>query len=291
MVASTVGRSVVAVLAVLLAIVAPAPGVVSPASAAPAPRAAAAAAPDWGRAGDFTPEVQIGLVHTLYYPRELGRSGARHPIVVWGNGTGAIPGVYSALLRHYASHGFIVAAANTPTSNFAISMRWSIDDLARQAADPGSAFFRKADLSRIAAVGHSQGGSAAVNAALDPRVRTAVAIAPGPLNDAALVRNSSVLYLAGERDLVVWPALVRALYQRAAHLPAVYLELRRAGHLEAVMNGGSMRAPSTAWLYATLRDDPRAAREFFGPRCGYCEPSPQVAAFERNRVAVALTPG
>jgi hypothetical protein len=39
--------------------------------------------------------------YRLYYPADLG--GGRHPIVTWGNGTGAVPEQYSGLLRHLAS--------------------------------------------------------------------------------------------------------------------------------------------------------------------------------------------
>ncbi|GAA3958918.1 hypothetical protein GCM10022231_18160 [Gordonia caeni] len=247
------------------------------------------AAGDWAGQAPFTPQVRIDLVHTVYYPREMGRDGLRHPVVLWGNGTGAIPGVYSGLLRHYARQGFVVVAANTPTSNFAISMRWGIDLMERENADPRSVFFRKVDLGRIAAAGHSQGGSAAINAALDKRVSTVVAMAPGPLNDPALVRDASILYLAGEHDPIVWPALVRAMYRRSGHLPAGYLEMRGASHLEAVPSGGSMRAPSTAWLRYWLFDDDRAGRAFFGEHCGYCVDRSVVTVFERNRAAQRST--
>ena len=30
---------------------------------------------DWASAGPYTPNVSIGLVHTLYYPRQLGARG------------------------------------------------------------------------------------------------------------------------------------------------------------------------------------------------------------------------
>ena len=59
-------------------------------------------------------------------------------------------------------------------------------------------------------MGHSQGGSAAINAAIDDRVDTAVAIQPGPLNDVDLI-DEPVLYLAGQADAIVWPAIVRAM--------------------------------------------------------------------------------
>ncbi|MER5202624.1 hypothetical protein [Streptomyces sp. NPDC002825] len=115
--------------------------------------------------------------------------------MIWGDGTGALPGIYSSLLRHWASHGFIVAAANTPTSNFAIGMRAGIDVLEQRNADSSSPYYRKVDLEHIGSAGHSQGGAAAVNAAVDPRVDTAVPIQPGPLTDPDLM-DEPVFYLA-----------------------------------------------------------------------------------------------
>ena len=246
--------------------------------------AAPEAADPWVDAGPYTPDVTIGPVHTLYYPRELGARGEKHPVVVWGNGTGVVPGAYTSLLRHYASHGFIVAAAITPMSNFAITMRSGIDLVEAQAADPGSVFFGRVDLERIGAVGHSQGGSGAINAAVDDRVDTVVAIQPGPLNDVDLI-DEPVLYLAGQFDLVVWPTVVRAMYRDADHVPAEYLELRGAGHFGTGVTGGAMRGPSTAWLRFWLMDDPDARTEFFGGNCGYCSDTRQFSGFDRNELA------
>ena len=239
---------------------------------------------DWASAGPYTPNVSIGLVHTLYYPRQLGARGEKHPVVIWGNGTGVLPGAYTSLLRHYASHGFIVVAANTPASNFAITMRSGIDLIADKAASPSSVFFGKVDLEHIGAVGHSQGGSAAINAAIDDRVDTAVAIQPGPLNDVDLI-DEPVLYLAGQADAIVWPAIVRAMYEDADHVPAEYLELRGATHFGTAINGGDMRGPSTAWLRYWLLDDPNARTEFFGASCGYCTDTQQFSDFDRNDLA------
>lgn len=51
---------------------------------------------------------------SLDSPAGTGRNHALGP--VWGNGTGAVPAVYAPLLRHLASYGFVVAAADTPFS-------------------------------------------------------------------------------------------------------------------------------------------------------------------------------
>ena len=211
----------------------------------------------------------------------MGQSGERHPVVIWGNGTGVVPGVYSSLLRHFASHGFIVAAANTPASNFGLSMRAGIDVLERRNADSDSEFHQRVDLEHIASAGHSQGGAAAVNAAIDPRVDTAVPIQPGPLTDPDLM-DEPAFYLAGERDLAARPELVKALYDDSAHVPAVYGEVRGAGHLSSTGDGGDFRAPITAWLRFWLMGDENARGEFFGPSCRYCGDTTLWSDWQRN---------
>ncbi|MEU5216693.1 acetylxylan esterase [Streptomyces sp. NPDC020807] len=247
----------------------------------------APAAVDFGRTGPYEVNVDIGVVHTFYYPKNMGQSGERHPVVIWGNGTGAVPGVYSSLLRHWASQGFVVAAANTPTSNFAISMRAGIDVLEQWNADPDSPFHGKVDLDHIGSAGHSQGGAAAINAAVDPRVDTAVPIQPGPLADPDLM-DEPVFHLAGQRDLTVWPALVKALYRDSGHVPAVYGEVRGAGHLSSIGDGGEFRAPTTAWLRFWLMGDERARGLFFGANCGYCADTGLWSDWMRNTQALAV---
>ncbi|MGA5065491.1 chlorophyllase/cutinase-like alpha/beta fold protein [Streptomyces exfoliatus] len=241
----------------------------------------------WGQPGPYEVDVDIEAVHTFYYPRDMGRSGERHPVVIWGNGTGAVPGFYSSLLRHWASHGLIVVAANTPASNFALSMRAGIDVLEHRDADSASRFHGKVDLDHIASAGHSQGGAAAVNAAVDPRVDAALPIQPGPLTDPDLM-DEPVFYLAGQRDLTVWPALVKALYRDSDHVPAVYGEVRGAGHLDSIGDGGDFRAPTTAWLRFWLLGDENARGMFFGPGCGYCGDGDLWSGWERNSRALQI---
>ncbi|WP_426368286.1 chlorophyllase/cutinase-like alpha/beta fold protein [Streptomyces sp. E-08] len=241
----------------------------------------------WDQPGPYEVNVDIEAVHTFYYPKDMGQRGELHPVVIWGNGTGAVPGIYSSLLRHWASHGLVVAAANTPTSNFAISMRAGIDVLEHRNADSSSPFYRKVDLEHIASAGHSQGGAAAVNAALDPRVDTAVPIQPGPLTDPDLM-DEPVFYLAGERDHIVWPALVKALYRDSSHVPAVYGEVRGAGHLSSIGDGGDFRGPTTAWLRFWLMGDENARGMFFGPDCAYCTDTSLWSGWDRNSGALRI---
>ena len=60
-----------------------------------------------------TTSGSLGLSCTAYRPSTLGQNGVTHPVILWGNGTGSSPSTYAGLLRHLASHGFIVVAANT----------------------------------------------------------------------------------------------------------------------------------------------------------------------------------
>ncbi|MEU4062385.1 acetylxylan esterase [Streptomyces wedmorensis] len=239
---------------------------------------------DWGSPGPYEVDVDIEVVHTFYYPRNMGQRGELHPVIIWGNGTGAVPGIYSSLLRHWASQGFIVAAANTPTSNFALSMRAGIDVLEQRNADSASRFHGKVDLDHIASAGHSQGGAAAINAAIDPRVDTAVPIQPGPLADPDLM-DEPVFHLAGQNDLTVWPALVKAFHRDSDHVPSVYGEIRGAGHLASIGDGGDFRAPTTAWLRFWLLGDENARGMFFGPGCTYCADGDLFSGWDRNTKA------
>ncbi|MGP4029236.1 poly(ethylene terephthalate) hydrolase family protein [Actinomadura sp. 3N407] len=240
----------------------------------------------WADRGPYDVHVDIEAVTTFYRPVHMGTHGEKHPVIIWGNGTFVVPGVYSALLRHWASHGFIVAASNSTQANSGLSMRHGIDTLTKRNADPGSVFHQKVDLGRIASAGHSQGGAGAINAAVDPRVDTAVGIEPGPLTDPDLI-DEPALYMAGEKDSIVFPFMVKALYNDSDHIPAVYAELRGANHLTAAWGGGGFRGPATAWLRHWLMDDPNARTEFFGPSCGLCSDT-RWSDWRRNAKALQI---
>ncbi|BFP51988.1 acetylxylan esterase [Streptomyces griseus] len=253
--------------------------------AATAPTASAAA--DFGAPGPYATAVEVGAITTLYYPRDIADSDRRHPVIVWGNGTGGVPLVYRELLLHWAGQGFIVAAANTPQSNLGISMRAGIDLLTGRNADPGSAFFDRVDLEHIGASGHSQGGAAAIVVGADPRIDAILPIQPGPLANINAVHVPALL-LAGQKDSIVFPALVRAFYHAADHIPALYGELRGADHFTVVGDPGPFAAPTTAWFRAHLMGDQDARAQFFGPGCGICADTATWSDVRRNSLALSL---
>ena len=167
-------------------------------------------------------------------------------------------------------------------------MRSGIDLIADKAASPSSVFFGKVR------PGTHWCGGALRRAGLrrstrrsTTRVDTAVAIQPGPLNDVDLI-DEPVLYLAGQADAIVWPAIVRAMYEGRRPRAGRVSGTARRHALRYGDHGGDMRGPSTAWLRYWLLDDPNARTEFFGASCGYCTDTRQFSDFDRNDLALQI---
>jgi hypothetical protein len=232
---------------------------------------AASAAVDWSAPGPHPVTVApLDASHTVYRPASLA---GPHPVILWGNGTGSTPVVYDGLLRHWASHGFIVAAANTTNSGSGQEMLAGLDVLAAENSRPESVYFGKVDTGRVGASGHSQGGGGAIAAGADPRVSVTVPIQPGPSGDVNSL-HGPMFIVAGQLDLIVLPLLlVVPRYSAATHIPAVYGELAGATHDTPTGNGGGYRGPTTAWFRYWLADDQNARSTFLGPdsSCGLCQ--------------------
>ncbi|MCM6778995.1 acetylxylan esterase [Nocardia sp. CDC159] len=243
------------------------------------PAVAAPTAVEWDKPGPHQVQVQTTQDHTLYFPAKMDR----HPVIIWGNGSLTRPSAYDALLRHWASHGFIVAAANTVWATSGVEMLQGIDLLTRLNQQADSPFHQKVDLARIGASGHSRGGGGSLNAGADPRVDTTAPIQPGPLPNPTTLRGPTFL-LAGANDTIVEPAGVEQFYEGVDHVIAIYGSLAGTGHFAPLGDGDGYRGPTTAWFAFQLRDDERARGEFFGPNCGICK-SEAWSEVQRNRLA------
>jgi hypothetical protein len=222
----------------------------------------------------------LGASHTIYRPSSLT---TQHPVIIWGNGTGASPAVYDGLLRHWATQGFIVAAANTPNAGSGQEMLAGATLLTAENSRPNSVYYNRVNTSRIGATGHSQGGGGAIAAGSDPRITTTVPIQPGPLGSVKAL-HSPMFIVSGQLDLVVLPALlVVPRYNAATHVPAVYGELRSATHTTPTGDGGGYRDATTSWFRYWLMDDQTARPHFLGPdpTCGLCN-NPAWSDVRRN---------
>jgi hypothetical protein len=248
------------VISVAVAMVAPSPAQ-SQASGCTPPSTS-----NFAGTGPFPVTTQSDSVNTFYSPSSLGSQGcARHPVILWGNGTFTTPIVYDGLLRHLASHGFIVAAANTTNAGSGQEMLQGLATLTTWNGQSGNRFYQKVDVEHVGTTGHSQGGAGSVRAGADPRVDTVFPMAGGGSLTSV---PGTVLHLVGTNDPIKSAALNS--YNSATTTPAAYAELAGADHLTFLGNAGAFRGPATAWARWQLMSDDTAKNQFVGDNCGLC---------------------
>jgi len=241
----------------------------------------------WEVTGPYAVTVAAGdSAHTIYYPTNLGAAGTQHPVIIWGNGTDASVSDYDFALRHLASWGFVVAAANTGQSGSGVEMldgaRWLIAEDQRA----GSVFYGHIDETEIGASGHSQGGGGAIAAAADPLVDTVVPVEPGPQGTESAIRGPA-FYIAGQYDYIVPSPYVRWRYSLTTQVPAVFGELAGSDHFFPGETRIRVLGPITAWFRFWLMGDEAARTVFFGSSCGLCADSAW-SSTARNQKALAI---
>ncbi len=121
--------------------------------------------------------VTIGgqATYDLFTPSNYRSLPFTSPIITWGNGTSATPGMYSTLLTHFASYGFTVIASVLPNTGSGREIDAAAHYLVSQDSQKNSPFFQHLNVHKVAAVGHSQGATGVVRAAVaDPALITTV---------------------------------------------------------------------------------------------------------------------
>jgi predicted dienelactone hydrolase len=245
---------------------------------------------DFGQKGPFPTTKEDGTTVpslrtadcTVYRPTTLGGSAGdlKHPVVVWGNGTGTPTEiVYEWLLTHWASHGFIVIAANTPNAGTGMEMLRCLDWVQTQDSTPGSAYAGHVATDLVATSGHSQGGGGAIMAGSDPRISATVpfmAYTEGLGYDAgaALAQHGPMLLMSGGADTIAPPAQNQLPVFQETTVPTFWGTLAGADHVTFALGGESgYLAPSTAWLRLLLMCDDSARAMFYGQTCTLCSDS------------------
>ncbi|WP_394560294.1 alpha/beta hydrolase [Aquipseudomonas alcaligenes] len=211
----------------------------------------------------------------IYRPSTLGQNGVRHPIILWGNGTGATPDTYAALLTHWASHGFVVAAAETSDAGTGQEMLACLSYLVQANGSTSGVYAGKLNAGRVGTSGHSQGGGGSIMAGQDERVRTTAPIQPytlglGHNNSSQSKQKGPMFLMSGGGDTIAFPYLnAQPVYTRA-NVPVFWGERRTVSHFEPVGNGGAYRGPATAWFRYQLMNDQNASSTFNGTLCSLC---------------------
>lgn len=229
--------------------------------------------------GSFsTTNASEGPSCTIYRPRTLGENDLKHPIILWGNGTGTSPSGYSALLNHWASHGFVVAAANTTNAGSGQEMIACLDYLVEQNGRSSGTYAGKLNLDTVGASGHSQGGGGSIMAGQDSRVTATAPFQPyvlglGHSRASQSNQNGPMFLMTGSADTLAGSAANGRPVFSNANVPVFWGELQGASHFVPAFNGGGYRGPSTAWYRYHLMGDKNAENVFYGADCTLCTSS------------------
>lgn len=236
----------------------------------------AGCADEFASRGSFpTQEEQEGPSCTVHRPSELS-SDEPHPVILWGNGTATTPSTYAEVLEHWASHGFIVAAADTSNAGSGEEMVACLDYLITESETEGSVYEGAVDTSRVGASGHSQGGGGSIMAGADPRVGATAPLQPytvGLGHDVSSQSQQSgpMLLLSGSLDTWAPPGGNQQPVFDNTNVPVFWATATGADHIESATGDISVyRGPSTAWFRLHLMDDESARSRFYGPDCGLC---------------------
>jgi hypothetical protein len=210
----------------------------------------------------------------IFRPADL--AGGTYPVILWGNGTRSMVPAYSPMLRQWASHGFVVAAALTNSAGSGKPLLDCLDYLAAENARDGSPLKGALDLTHVGASGHSQGGGGTIMAARDPRITAtapiqAYTLGLGYEKGAEAKQHGPMLLLSGGSDVTATPEGNQAPVFAGANVPVVWATAVGSGH-SAPANGdnGPYRPITTAWFLYQLKGDAKAAAMFKGAACGYC---------------------
>lgn len=241
---------------------------------------------DAGAKGPFEITVQEQLegldTHILIAPKELGRDGIKHPIMVWINGAGTGSSGYRNMLDNVAAHGVFLLDDKQSTFEVApeveaqrAAIGWAIE----QAEKQGGPYFGKLDTTRIAIAGHSLGSVSTFGNLKDMRIKTSIHMAGGVTGNPQGVDESwlqdlhvPALFLVGDRDSNGIQRVKNDYANAPTNVPVFFGLLAGVSHTDEFTqpNGGRWGRILISWLRWQLIDDPSFAKAFEGPDCEFC---------------------
>ncbi len=197
-------------------------------------------------------------LYKIYHPTDL-KAGL--PLIVWGNGTGASPATYDALLTHLATWGFVVVDTYVKNTGTGAEILAAAEYMVAESGASDSKFYGKIDASKVGLAGHSQGSTGVINAHTNfehgSMVKAVVSIALPALKwcDPEDVYDTSrlsvpFLLLGGTGDGIISPVESNqaAFDGTPKSLPAVMGMAIGSEHSEIEGDGGRHRGYLTAWM-------------------------------------------
>jgi hypothetical protein len=236
---------------------------------------------DYTKDGPFKtmvePNMGPGSNYTIYRPDPLGENGFLHSPITFGPGisTSCAPGgllnVYTTLLTHLASHGFVTICVNSigggPGDPANVkAMQDGLEWLIAQNSESGSMYEGKLAVDRAIASGYSIGATASTELASHPAIMTVVSIhGHNTMGDP----HGPIWLTTGTDDVIDDN---RATLKTLTEAPAIMTALP-IGHLDVpteIGANGRYIAPITAWLRYWVNGDQGAKDFFFGDSCKVC---------------------
>jgi hypothetical protein len=220
-------------------------------------------------------------LYTVFRPA-CSRDGETYPVITWGNGTCGQTGGYATLLATVASHGFVVIASNSRFTDGGNNEMLRALDFAKAAnADAKSPLYQRLDLTKVGAMGHSQGAGATANAARDARVKATILWNGGNSGQPA----KPFLSVSGDRDIGDPTASSLSSFVNQATQPGAWLFYHQVletggnvtGHLTLMQQPERVAEVTVNWWKYILNDDAEAKKWFVGADCTLCK---EKTAFE-----------
>ncbi len=210
-------------------------------------------------------------LHSVYHPAYY-KEGEKYPLLVWGNGTCAMPEGYGALLRYVASYGFFVVAPNSRWVGGNDAMPIALDFMFDANEDSSSPYYQKIDTEKVGAMGHSQGGQATgTTSTNDARVKVAI-LFNGGSTDA-----KPFLTVSGDRDIGDPSVSSYEDTVKSASKPAAFLFYHKVpeggsmtGHLTLMKEPERVTEPTMHWFNYMLNKDEESSKWFLGNDCKLC---------------------
>ncbi|MDD3431191.1 MAG: alpha/beta hydrolase [Bacteroidales bacterium] len=206
----------------------------------------------------------------IYRPKNINEAVEKEsklPILVWANGGCMNSSIHhERLLSEVASHGYIIIAIgklqmtveervheHTPDNELLKAMDW----ITEQENTKESDYYKKVDLTKIAAGGQSCGGAQTFRVAGDSRIKTYMIFNAG-MGDMSMAGASTkslenlhgkIIYIIGGKSDIAYKNAILD-YDRINNVPVVFANHETAGHGGTFTEefGGSFAKMALDWL-------------------------------------------